>query len=102
MEFIAATLLLRENKLDANKQNISKLLSSTSLAYSEDSMELFLQKINGQSIDKLIATGSELMKTKFAGSAQPAASSAAPSASKVEAIVEESEDSSSVVNLDLF
>lgn len=92
MEFIAAAMLLNNNNEEVNKLNISKLFNSISTSFTDESMELFLEKINGKSFEELISAGSELMKSKFVGSA--AAPTAAATA-KVEAKEEVKEESTS-------
>lgn len=99
MEFISSYILLSDLNMEVSKESITRLLQSIQASYSESSLDLFLEKIEGKSISEVLAAGSDLMKSKMA-SAAPAASSASTNASAPKVEVEAVESSESV--LDFF
>ncbi len=94
MEYVSAYILLNENRMDVNKSTISRLLSSIQASYTEESLDLFLEKIQGKSYEEIISAGSELMKSKFVGSAQATPTSTTTAAAPKAQVQEEEEESS--------
>lgn len=106
MEYIAAFSLATQSTAtplgkDALKSKIMELLSAINAPVCEESLDLFLSKVDGKSLNELIASGSELMKSQLVSSAAAPASTPAASAPAAKAQpVEESE--SSDAQLDFF
>lgn len=105
MEYVAAYSLItkttsEELGADKMKKKIVELLNSINAPVCEESLDLFISKINGRSMSEIIAAGSELMKSQIstgASSNAGAASSAAAAAPK-----QEEEEESEEADLDFF
>lgn len=107
MNYIAAYALVASNnaqELSAQelKSKMISLFASIDAPYSEESLDLLISKVSGKSLNELIQSGSELMKTQLAAAAPAASNNNSGNATARSAqIVEESESSESEA-LDLF
>jgi len=104
MEYIAAFSLITQNSnetisSDVLRTKIVALLKAVEAPVSEESLNLFLSKVDGKSPSEIIAAGSELMKSQIASG--PAAAKPAETGSAAKAAAPEPESSESA-ELDFF
>lgn len=105
MEYVAAYSLIVKNSSEelsseVLKSKIINLMNAIQAPICEESLDLFLSKINGKSFSELIASGSELMKSQIATSASNTGAAAVQTEAKVEAV--EESDSSNGDAMDFF
>ncbi|ELA42650.1 uncharacterized protein VICG_00402 [Vittaforma corneae ATCC 50505] len=105
MEYITAFSLIAQNSTemlskDAMKSKIVSLLNSIQAPVCEESLDLFLSKVDGKSFSELIAAGGELMKSQISAGPSTAAKTTTAAPAKVEKV--EEEESESDANLDFF
>lgn len=101
MEFISAYILLTENNQEVTKSSLVNLLNSISAQVSEESLNLFLSKIEGKTYSEIVASGSELMKSQFSSAPSSVGAANTQAAAKAEEEASEPEEESSGV-VDFF
>ncbi|KAM0671471.1 acidic ribosomal protein P2 [Ordospora colligata] len=75
MEYIAGSILLTKVGRDVDAKSLEMLFRSIDAPIESETLDLFLSKVSGKSMDELMASGSELMKS-FAVSSAPASAKA--------------------------
>lgn len=105
MEYIAAFSLIAQNSTetlgkDAMRSKIVSLLNSIQAPICEESLDLFLSKVDGKTFDELTAAGGELMKSQVPTGTTTAAKAAEAAPVKAEKVEEEEEESEP--DLDFF
>ncbi|KAH9411888.1 hypothetical protein HK407_02g03320 [Ordospora pajunii] len=71
MEYIAGSILLTKVGRDVDAKSLEMLFRSIDASIENETLDLFLSKVSGKSMEELMASGSELMKS-FAVSSAPA------------------------------
>jgi ribosomal protein L12E/L44/L45/RPP1/RPP2 len=99
MDIVATYALLANNNQEVTRESMKKVLAAAGASVSDETLELFMCKIEGKSYSEIISAGSALMASQR--TVAPAASSSNTAAKKVE-VVEESESSSSGADLGMF
>lgn len=100
MEYVSAYILLAENNQEPTKANITSVLAAIDAALSEESLDLFLSKIEGRSFSEIIASGSELMKSQMSSASSGGAVDQSNAKAEEEVVQESS--SSSGADMDFF
>lgn len=95
MEHVAAYIMLTKAQREVTAESMKSLFRVIDAPVEEETIDLFLSKVSGNSMEEIMARGTELMSS-FAVAAPAAASAtpeaAAPAESKKEAEPEEDFD----------
>ena len=93
MEIVAAYLLNQINGREVTKENIMKLLKIAGSTANEESVKLFMEKLNGKTHEEIMQEGATKMaETAMASAPAGGASNAAAAERKAPVEEEESEE----------
>ena len=102
MEYVASYAFLINNKQEPSRENIMRVLKSLGASVSEESVELFISKVEGKSYEEIVSAGSALMASQRAASASSSASTTTAAKVEVAAGKEESNESESDKEMSFF
>ncbi len=89
MEAIASYLLCMQNGIEPSKENLTRIIMSVCDELNEESISLFVEKIQGMTHEEIMEKGSSLMSAQA-----PVAASGSSKAQEENAVEEEEEEES--------